>query len=178
MSARKTPKSTINVITATPAWTRSLRTATAVCRRAANAALTTAGPRRAVDVSILLTNDSALRKLNAVFRGKDKPTNVLSFPAESDDGRPPGAKGQPRALGDIAIALGVLTREAKAEGKTLTAHLSHLVVHGVLHLLGYDHERDEDALTMERLEKRILARLGISDPYAIAPVKRPMSKIK
>jgi len=183
MSARKTPKSTIDVTVATRTWTRKLRAAAAVCRRAANAALAVVGPKRAVEVSILLTSDAALRKLNAVFRGKDKPTNVLSFPAESDMERRTVPKGRPRALGDIAIALGVLTREAKTEGKTLTAHLSHLVVHGVLHLLGYDHECDEDALTMERLEKKILARLGISDPYAVPPVKRPheqtqVSKIK
>ena len=165
----KVSKATIDVNIAAVAWTRALRSAAAVCRRAANAALTGAGSKKPVEISILLTGDAAIRKLNATFRGKDKPTNVLSFPADADDILP---KGAPRPLGDIAVAYGVLAREAKAESKTLTAHLSHLVVHGVLHLLGYDHERDKDAVIMERLEKKILARLGISDPYA-APVDRP-----
>ncbi len=169
MTARKVSKSTVDVIVATPTWTRALRNAASVCRRAADAALAAAGPKSSVEISILLTSDPAIRKLNATFRGKDKPTNVLSFPTDASDA--PGIKGAPRALGDIAVAYGVLKREANAENKTLTAHLSHLVVHGVLHLLGYDHERDKDAATMERLEKKILARLGISDPYADPPVK-------
>jgi probable rRNA maturation factor len=169
MSARKTPTSAVDVIIASPTWTRALHSAAAVCRRAARAALLAAGPKKPVEVSILLTSDAAVRKLNAKFRGKDKPTNVLSFPADADDAQP---KDAPRTLGDIALAYGVLRREAKAEDKSLTAHLSHLVIHGVLHLLGYDHEHDKDAVTMERLEKKILSRLGISDPYAVPPVKR------
>ena len=170
MSTRRIANATIDVNVASPAWTRALRGGAAVCRRAAKAALAAAGPKTPVEVSILLTGDAAIRKLNAAFRGKDKPTNVLSFPADADDVRM-SPQGAPRALGDIAVAYGVVKREAKAEGKTLTAHLSHLVVHGVLHLLGYDHERDKDAVTMERLEKKILARLGISDPYDAPPVK-------
>lgn len=111
-----------------------------------------------VELSILLTTDGAIRKLNALYRGKDKPTNVLSFPADDS-----------LMLGDIAVAYGVTAREAKAEHKTLTAHLSHLVVHGVLHLLGYDHEDEKDAVTMERRERKILADLGIADPYGDLP---------
>ncbi|MBY0511761.1 MAG: rRNA maturation RNase YbeY [Rhodospirillaceae bacterium] len=145
----------IDITVASRAWTRSLRGAKAVCRRAASAAL--GKPGKPVELSILLTSDRASRKLNALYRGKDKPTNVLSFPA-----------GDPLMLGDIAVAYGVTAREAKTERKTLTAHLSHLVVHGVLHLLGYDHENEKDAVAMERRERKILADLGIADPYAPA----------
>jgi probable rRNA maturation factor len=106
--------------------------------------------------TILLTDDAKLKALNAQFRGKDKPTNVLSFPAS----------GEEPYLGDIAIAFGVTAREAKDGGKPFAAHATHLVVHGVLHLLGYDHERDREAREMEALEIRILAELGIASPYA------------
>jgi probable rRNA maturation factor len=108
------------------------------------------------DFSILLAGDKRLHDLNLDFRGKDKPTNVLSFPAG-------GAYA-----GDIAIAYGVTKKEAKAAGKSLADHASHLVVHGVLHLAGYDHERPRDAKLMEPLEVKILKRLGIADPYAEA----------
>ena len=164
MNARASkPSRTIDVILATPRWTRALRTPAAIVRRAALAALD--GTRGEVEMSVMLTTDAAVRDLNATYRGQDKPTNVLSFPVD------PPAQGRktvrgPKMLGDVAIAYGVLTREAKAEGKTLKNHLSHLVVHGVLHLLGYDHEGDADARTMERLETKLLARLGIADPYA------------
>ncbi len=158
--------STLDIIIDSPAWTKASRNVRAICRRAATAALTGAKSKGPVEVNVLLTSDNVMRKLNATFRGKDKPTNVLSFPAEN----PPGAK--PRVLGDIAIAYGVTAREAKAENKTLSAHLSHLVVHGVLHLLSYDHEDDKDALMMETLETKILAQLGIADPYAVPAPKR------
>ena len=107
-------------------------------------------------VVILLTADSRLKALNAAFRGRDAPTNVLSFP---------GAECASQ-LGDIALALGVCVREAAEQGKTLAAHLQHLTAHGVLHLLGYDHETDADAEVMEAKERRILASLGVADPYA------------
>jgi probable rRNA maturation factor len=109
-------------------------------------------------ITILLTGDAALRRLNRDFRGKDRPTNVLSFPAAERDYR-----------GDIAIAYGVTAAEAKALGRRFADHAAHLVVHGVLHLAGYDHVRARDAKVMEPLETRILARLGIADPYAAAP---------
>lgn len=108
------------------------------------------------EVAILLTDDTAIRTLNRQWRGMDKPTNVLSFPA---------AEGAGDHLGDIAIALETLIREAEQEGKLPAHHLAHLAVHGYLHLVGYDHENEEDAQAMERLEAAILARLGISDPY-------------
>ena len=117
------------------------------------------------EVSIVLTDDSAIRLLNREWRGIDQPTNVLSFPAL----QPTGAIGPddaPRMLGDIAIAFETTRREADEEQKPFDHHLSHLAVHGFLHLIGYDHENDDDAETMEALETEILAQLGIPNPYA------------
>ncbi len=105
---------------------------------------------------ILLTDDAAVRDLNARFRGKDAATNVLSFPASSNP---------QRHLGDIALAYGVCAREADEQGKRLAHHLQHLVVHGVLHLLGYDHMSDDEAEAMEGLERLVMAGLGAPDPY-------------
>ncbi len=107
-------------------------------------------------VTVLLTDDAAIQDLNARFRGKDVPTNVLSFPAP-ETARP--------HLGDIALAHGVCASEAAAQGKTLADHLSHLVVHGVLHLLGHDHEDDAPAEAMEATERAVLAGIGVQDPY-------------
>jgi len=104
-------------------------------------------------VTILLANDKKLKALNRDFRGLDKATNVLSFPGDGG------------YAGDIAIAYGVTSKEAKAAAKNFTDHAAHLVVHGVLHLAGYDHERPKDAKVMEPLEVKILERLGIADPY-------------
>lgn len=123
-------------------------------KRAALAAYARANADAVRPFTILLTTDRKLRTLNANFRGKDKPTNVLSFP--SDD---------PEYLGDIAIAYGVTAREAKTEGKSFVHHAAHLAVHGVLHLLGFDHERPRDAKLMEPLEIEILAGLKIPNPY-------------
>jgi probable rRNA maturation factor len=110
-------------------------------------------------VAIRLTDDSGVQALNARFRHQDKPTNVLSFPA------PPNPEGH---LGDVALAYGVCAREAAEQGKSLEHHLKHLVAHGVLHLVGYDHMDDAEAEEMESLERVILAGLGIADPYAAA----------
>ena len=107
-------------------------------------------------VTILLTDDESVRDLNARFRGKDHATNVLSFPA---------AQNPESLLGDIALAYGVCAREATEQGKPLSHHLQHLVTHGVLHLVGYDHETDAEAEQMEGLERVILAGLGIPNPY-------------
>jgi probable rRNA maturation factor len=113
----------------------------------------------------MLTDDAGIRTLNANWRGIDKPTNVLSFPALQPTG--PSLPGDPpRMLGDIAIAYETTRREADDEGKAFDHHLSHLAIHGFLHLIGYDHETDEEAGEMESLEREILARLGIPDPYA------------
>ena len=108
-------------------------------------------------VSILLADDAAVRELNAEWRGKDQPTNVLSFPA---------APSAAPHLGDIALAYETCAREAAEQGKPLADHLTHLVAHGVLHLLGWDHEADHEAEAMEAHEREILARLGVPDPYA------------
>jgi len=108
-------------------------------------------------VTILLTSDDEVAELNERFRHKPGPTNVLSFPA------PPNPENH---LGDIALAYGVCAREAAEQGKSLADHLRHLTVHGVLHLAGYDHQTDDEAQAMEALERRVLAGLGVADPYA------------
>ena len=117
------------------------------------------------ELAVMLTDDSGIRTLNSNWRGVDKPTNVLSFPALQPDG---GRREDdaPRMLGDIAIAYQTMRREADDEQKPFDHHLSHLAVHGFLHLIGYDHENDADAEAMEALEQEILAQLGIPDPYA------------
>jgi probable rRNA maturation factor len=144
----------ITLLVEDPKW-RSHRGLIARLTRAAEAARRSARLKGAF--TILLANDKKLRALNLDFRGKDKPTNVLSFP---------GSDGY---TGDIAIAYGVTRKEAKAAAKNFADHAAHLVVHGVLHLAGHDHERAKDALAMEALEVKILKRLGIADPYAVAP---------
>jgi probable rRNA maturation factor len=127
-------------------------------RSAAAAALKTAGadPFR-FDLAIRFAGDASVAALNRKWRGKDGPTNVLSFPA----GRP----RQDRFLGDIILASGVIRREAREQGKNLYDHVAHLVVHGVLHLLGHDHGEVRPARKMERLEIRALEMIGIADPY-------------
>lgn len=117
------------------------------------------------ELAVMLTDDGGIRTLNSNWRGIDKATNVLSFPAL----QPTGAGGPddaPRMLGDIAIAYETTRKEADDEQKPFDHHLSHLAVHGFLHLIGYDHEKDADAEAMEALEREILAQLGIPDPYA------------
>jgi probable rRNA maturation factor len=122
----------------------------------ADCAARLAAPKSTNTLTILLTDDATVRDLNARFRHKDAPTNVLAFPSA------PGAGH----LGDIALAFDVCAREAREQGKTLADHLGHLVIHGVLHLGGHDHETDEEAEAMETLERTLLSRLGVGDPYA------------
>ena len=122
----------------------------------------------------MLGNDSAIKALNRDWRGKNTATNVLSFPARLPGHRRPESAGKSapaRApyIGDIVIAYQTTAREADAEGKPFNHHLAHLAVHGFLHLLGYDHENDRDAEKMESLERRILRRLAVPDPYAPRP---------
>lgn len=117
-----------------------------------------------VEISIRLADDAEVRTLNRDFRGKDAPTNVLSF--EGDDPAAPRLPGEPLLLGDIVVALETTRAEAAALGRTTGAHLAHLVVHGVLHLLGYDHEDDAEAAVMEGLETLVMIGLGHADPYA------------
>jgi len=117
------------------------------------------------ELAVMLTDDAGIRTLNSNWRGIDKPTNVLSFPALPPTG-PGGPDDAPRMLGDIAIAYETTRKEADDEQKPFDHHLSHLAVHGFLHLMGYDHEKDDDAEAMETHEQEILALLGIPDPYA------------
>ncbi|WP_309627054.1 rRNA maturation RNase YbeY [Brevundimonas sp.] len=139
-------------------WTSAIDDVVSVVERAAMAAL---GDREG-GIVILLTDNETVRDLNDRFRGKDRPTNVLSFPAAEM----PGVEGA-APLGDIVLAYGVCAAEATEQSKTLRNHLTHLVVHGVLHLLGRDHEDDAEAEAMEGEERAVLARLGVSDPYTL-----------
>ena len=117
------------------------------------------------ELAVMLTDDSGIRTLNKNWRGQDKPTNVLSFPALQPTGKP-SLGDAPRMLGDIAIAYQTTRSEADDEQKPFDHHLSHLAVNGFLHLIGHDHEKDDEAEAMEALEREILAQLGIPDPYA------------
>ena len=146
----------IDVEIEAPAWTLALPDAEALMRAAARATLDSEGASDE-GVTLLLTDDETVRELNARFRQQDKPTNVLSFPAPHNP---------EHFLGDVALAYGVCAREAAEQGKPLAHHLQHLVAHGVLHLLGYDHEGDDEAEAMEGLERVVLAGLGVPDPYA------------
>jgi probable rRNA maturation factor len=138
-----------------PAWSEALPDVEALALAAADATLASEGAV-GEGVTLLLTDDETIRDLNRRFRAQDKPTNVLSFPAPQNP---------ERFLGDIALAYGVCAREAEEQGKPLGHHLQHLVAHGVLHLLGYDHVSDAQADEMEGLERAVLAGLGIPDPY-------------
>jgi len=149
---------TIDITVEAAAW-KKLAEAEAVVRRAIETALADVGMSEG-ETGVVLCDDARMRELNRNWRGKDQPTNVLSFPVKAS------GDTSTRHFGDIVIAYETLTREAEAEGKTAEAHLCHLAVHGVLHLLGFDHENDSDADAMENRERKILARLGIADPYA------------
>ncbi len=138
-------------------WLTALPQAEALAERAAAAALALAKRRPQPGLAVLLTDDEAVQGLNGRFRGKAGPTNVLSFPALANP---------ENHLGDVALAFGVCAREAEAQGKPLAHHLSHLVAHGVLHLLGYDHETEAEAEAMEEAERLILEPLGVPDPYS------------
>ncbi len=167
--------STVAVTIAAPAWQAVVDDPEQLCGQAIRATLGRAAPTAwlaAAEVSLLLCDDATLRRLNARYRQQDRATNVLSFPAQAlDPDRTPPAPGPgPVLLGDIALAAETVAAEAAAEGKRPADHLRHLVVHGCLHLLGYDHQDAAGALRMEELERVILAGLGIADPYAPEPV--------
>jgi probable rRNA maturation factor len=148
---------TVDIEIEDEAWTSGAEDAEALVWRAAQAVLDAHEDIEGQGIVILLTDDDSVRTLNRDFRQKDYATNVLSFPS------PPNPEGQ---IGDIALAYGVCAREAEEQGKPLGHHLQHLVAHGVLHLLGYDHEGDDEAEAMEALEREILAGLDVPDPYA------------
>lgn len=161
----------IGIVVECDTWLAALPDVEATCRRVAAAALgaATAGwPDEEVarmELAVVLADDARVQTLNRDYRGQDKPTNVLSFAALDDEEAPSPPDG-PIALGDVILAYETAAAEAAREGKTLVQHLSHLVVHGVLHLLGHDHEDDGEAEEMEGLEVAVLAALGIPDPYA------------
>lgn len=166
------PRLSIAITVEDPSWTDLAPNAARALRRAARDAMTEAsgdgwkGSKVGHEVSFVLTDDKRMRKLNRTYRGKDKATNVLSFAAlEGEEPKP----AMPWILGDVVLASGVIAREAKAQRKTMMHHLTHLAVHGVLHLLGYDHEKNRDAEEMEALEIAALARMGIANPYELRP---------
>jgi len=166
--SRSRAKAGIAVLILSPLWRATGLRPVQTVRRAAQAALAACETVGTPDLSVALSNDAELRELNRIWRGKDRPTNVLAFPsgAVAAGGRSP--------LGDIILAFETVALEAERGRVAVSDHLSHLVVHGVLHLLGYDHEKPADARRMEGLEVRVLAGLGIPDPYA-AP--RPLRRL-
>ena len=153
---------TADILVTADCWQAEPEAEALVQRAIDSAAQHVAASADAAEVAIVLTDDSGIRTLNRDWRGIDKPTNVLSFPAV----QAPAGPAHPRMLGDIAIAYEITRREAENENKPFAHHLSHLAVHGFLHLIGYDHENDTDAEKMEKLEREILASLGVPDPYA------------
>jgi probable rRNA maturation factor len=156
----------VQVTVEADAWEDAIDDLDGLCRNAVIAALIAAAPAEArpVEIGVLLTDDAAVRELNRAWRGHDRPTNVLAFPAQdAAAGRP---EGGPILLGDVVVALETVLREARSEGRPPAHHLQHLLVHGTLHLLGHDHEDEAAAARMERLEVAALAALGVPDPYA------------
>lgn len=162
--ARLPPPCSIDVVVESPLWSGVADVESSVCR-AVEAALP---PERTdCELAVVLTDDRTMRGLNARFRGIDKATNVLSFPTPgSSQPRTDERRGEPVSLGDIVIAFETTRAEAAAEGKEFDHHFAHLLVHGVLHLLGYDHHSDAEAEAMEARERAILMQLDIPDPYA------------
>jgi probable rRNA maturation factor len=152
---------TVDVLAESPQWDAEPDAEEIVRRAIVQAAAVEGSAALAAEVSVLLCDDAVIAALNARWRGRDEPTNVLSFPAP-----PAGDPAAPAHLGDIAIACETVIREARDQDLPVAQHLAHLAVHGFLHLLGYDHVTDGEAERMERLEREILASLGIPDPYA------------
>ena len=163
MTRAARPALAVDVLVASDCWQDAEKSSSIVRRAVAQAAA--ALSTRETELAIVLTDDLAIRALNRDWRGIDAATNVLSFPTKNAAGK---------HLGDIVLAFETVSREARAERKPLAHHLAHLVVHGFLHLVGYDHERREDALKMEQVERKILRRLAIPDPYR--PTTRPSAR--
>lgn len=170
-STVKRPALRLALVVEDDTWSEAVPDVSALIRKAARRAMAQAetdgwrGSRIAHEICLVLSDNKRVRRLNRQYRGKDKPTNVLSF-AALDAGLPDRAV--PWHLGDVILALGVLRQEAKQQKKAVAEHLTHLVIHGVLHLLGYDHEDDAEAERMEGLEVAALKRLGIGNPYLAA----------
>jgi probable rRNA maturation factor len=171
-SSPDTQPISIAVTVLTPAWQDALPEAEPLARRAARAALAVAGaaPAREAEVSLVLADDATLGRLNRRYRGIEGPTNVLSFAVSqgaASEGAAPESSG-PLLFGDVVLAYETVRREAEEQGKRFSDHLCHLVVHGVLHLLGHEHGSEAQAAAMERLEIAALAGLGVSDSYVLA----------
>lgn len=165
-SASSGVKLEVDIVRHADVWANA-RITDAALRRAARAAISTVQlPSGAYQVTLLLTDDAEMRVLNRTWRGKDAATNVLSFPAGD-------AIGEPGALGDIVLAYETMLKEAREQNVAFADHASHLVVHGMLHLAGFDHAEDAEAERMQTLETSALASLGIADPYAEAHEARP-----
>lgn len=164
MDGARSPSLEIDILVEADGWA-ALPDAEALVRRAVSAALAEGAELEedaTFEVSVTLTDDARIRRINKDWRDKDKPTNVLSFPAaEVPDGV------TPVPLGDIIVAFETVAAEALDEDKALADHFTHLIVHGTLHLVGFDHEDEAEAEEMEDTERHILAELGISDPYAL-----------
>lgn len=141
-------------------WIAALPDTGVLVQAAAQGAWSATAGDTAAEACVLLSDDATVRTLNARHRGKDRPTNVLAFPM-GEELYPSG----PRHLGDIVLAFETVRREAERDGKSLEAHVTHLVVHGFLHLLGYDHQSAEEAVAMEAVEVSVLAELGYGNPY-------------
>jgi len=163
MQQARKPRIATDITVEAGAWPPKRRLRSLV-GKAVEAALGEAGvdAGAASELSVVFSDDAHIRTLNSGWRGKDKPTNVLSFPAFPVT---PG-KRLPPMLGDVVLAAETVAREAELEGKPLDHHITHLVIHGVLHLIGHDHEDEAEAEAMEALERAALARLAIPDPYA------------
>lgn len=161
-----------------PGWTETDQSWEELAAKAVTAAVRATGwaelderPELDTEVSLRFVDDATIRELNRDYRGKDAATNVLSFPLLDENLLDMmGEDGGELLLGDIVIAYETTAGEATAQGKMLRDHVTHLIVHGTLHLLGYNHENDADAEEMEDLERSILATLGVSDPYANGPI--------
>jgi probable rRNA maturation factor len=156
--SRRAAAPSIDIQVQSPLWA-----AQPLAAQTARGAITAAAAALATpdgEVSIVLTDDASIQKLNRDWRGIDQPTNVLSFPAAKT-----AAQGPSPLLGDVIVAYETIKREAAEEAKPFQHHLAHIVVHGYLHLLGYDHQIDSEAGAMEKLERDILSRLRIADPY-------------
>ncbi len=165
----------IAVIARDPLWRDVEPRFEDLARRAAEAVFCHDATRRGLDgqveASIVLADDALVRDLNRTYRRQDRPTNVLSF---CNDRKPEGVNG-PCLLGDVILARETVLREARDQGKSVAEHMSHLIVHGLLHLLGFDHEETPQAEKMEALEVAILAGIGIENPYSDAPMKAELS---
>src|SRR5580700_7611310 len=157
MTSAPRAKLKIDVLVDSDLWQDPAKARSTVRRAVAQAAA--AASTTGTELAIVLTDDSAIRQLNRLWRGTDAATNVLSFPSKQK------TADEPAHLGDIVLAYETIAREATAEGKPFAHHLAHLTVHGFLHLIGYDHDKDADAETMEQTERKILRRLNVPDPY-------------